>query len=318
MKYVFFEDAHPVTKLIFAVFLAFAAVIVFSGISAFLSMFIFNIDLIHINDHLNTENPENIPFVKFFQSFYSIGMFLAPAVLAAFFFSLKPFKFLFIDRVPELKISLIVILSILFAIPLINYLGLINSKIELPAYFSDLDEKLEKSVIALLKVDSTIGLIINIFIIALLPALGEELFFRGVIQRIFLDWFKNKHLAILTTAIIFSAFHFQFAGFIPRMILGMFFGYLLVWSENIWYPIIAHFLNNGIAVISFHLFYGTEYFTKAENIGTENNQILLLISCLALLSLLLIVYRNYFTARKNISLNLPQQEDINDINPNND
>jgi uncharacterized protein len=92
-------------------------------------------------------------------------------------------------------------------------------------------------------------LMINLLMIAVLPAISEELFFRGCVQRLFTKWIKNYHAGIWIAAIIFSAIHIQFYGFFPRMLLGALFGYLLVWSGNIWYPIIAHFVNNGSTVI---------------------------------------------------------------------
>jgi len=86
----------------------------------------------------------------------------------------------------------------------------------------------------------------------LLPAFGEELFFRSALQGLF-SRTMNVKLAVWIAAIIFSAIHFQFYGFVPRMLLGAFFGYLLAWSENLWLPILAHFANNVLAVIFFYL-----------------------------------------------------------------
>src|SRR5207344_1198984 len=96
---------------------------------------------------------------------------------------------------------------------------------------------------------SVLSLAINLFIIAFLPALGEELFFRGMMQKLFSQLTKNNHLAIIITSIIFSAIHLQFYGFLPRMVLGIFLGYLLVWSGSLWLPILAHFVNNASAVL---------------------------------------------------------------------
>ena len=92
-------------------------------------------------------------------------------------------------------------------------------------------------------------MMINLFIIALIPAIGEELIFRGVFQKIFVKLFKSGHLAIWVTAFIFSAIHFQFFGFIPRFILGLVFGYLFFWSGTLWLPVISHFINNAFPVI---------------------------------------------------------------------
>jgi len=90
-------------------------------------------------------------------------------------------------------------------------------------------------------------------IIAILPAFGEELVFRGMLQPQLFRATKNIHVAIWTTAIIFSAFHLQFFGFVPRMLLGALFGYLYYWSGNLLMPMFAHFVNNGFSVLMLYL-----------------------------------------------------------------
>lgn len=99
------------------------------------------------------------------------------------------------------------------------------------------------------------GYFIFVFVgVAVLPAIGEELLFRGFVQRYFSGIFKNNHAAIWVTAILFSAFHFQFFGFVPRMLLGAFFGYIVHFSGNLSYAIVAHFINNGLTLIMLYLY----------------------------------------------------------------
>ncbi|HLF35933.1 MAG TPA: CPBP family intramembrane glutamic endopeptidase [Cyclobacteriaceae bacterium] len=105
-------------------------------------------------------------------------------------------------------------------------------------------------------------------IIAILPAVGEEYLFRGIIQNKLELILKNSHGAIWFTAILFSAFHFQFFGFIPRMMLGVLFGYIYYWSRNLWLPVIAHFLNNGFTLTMIYLYH--EGIVKT-NIEEENS-----------------------------------------------
>nr|WP_256471379.1 CPBP family intramembrane glutamic endopeptidase [Solitalea agri] len=95
---------------------------------------------------------------------------------------------------------------------------------------------------------------LNLFMMAVLPAIGEELLFRGVAQRLFIDTFKNANAGIWVAAIVFSALHFQFYGFLPRMLLGVLFGYLFYWSGNIWLAVFAHFVNNATVVVFSYLF----------------------------------------------------------------
>lgn len=90
--------------------------------------------------------------------------------------------------------------------------------------------------------------LLGMLVISILPGIGEEIMFRGVLQNSLHRWTKNPHIAIWVSAFIFGAIHMQFFGLVPRMMLGAVFGYLYVWSGNIWYPIIAHAINNGIGV----------------------------------------------------------------------
>jgi len=96
-------------------------------------------------------------------------------------------------------------------------------------------------------------MLFNIFMIAIVAAIGEELIFRGVIQKIFARWTGNIHLAIIITGFLFSLIHLQFYGFFPRWLLGVMFGYLMVWSGTLWLPIFAHFVNNAVAVLVSYL-----------------------------------------------------------------
>ncbi|TYR37284.1 CPBP family intramembrane metalloprotease [Sphingobacterium phlebotomi] len=92
-------------------------------------------------------------------------------------------------------------------------------------------------------------LLLNIVVMAILPGIGEELFFRGALQQIGTRIFKNEYVAVWIVALVFSAIHVQFYGFFPRLLLGVFFGYLVVWTRNIWTAVVAHFVNNSMVVI---------------------------------------------------------------------
>lgn len=96
-------------------------------------------------------------------------------------------------------------------------------------------------------------LVVALIVVAVLPGIGEELVFRGFIQRHFFEASGNIHLGIWASAILFSAFHIQFFGFVPRMLLGALFGYLYFWSGNLWAPILAHIFNNGFSLIMIYL-----------------------------------------------------------------
>ena len=115
------------------------------------------------------------------------------------------------------------------------------------------EERLARLTALITDFDTTAGLLIGILVIALLPAIGEELVFRGMIQHELWRASKNPHVAIWVSGIIFSAIHLQFYGFVPRMLLGVLFGYLYFWSGNLLLPMFSHFLNNAFAVVMVYL-----------------------------------------------------------------
>jgi len=121
---------------------------------------------------------------------------------------------------------------------------------ELEGYFKDGEENARQLTSALLYSPELKGLLTAILIMAIVPGIVEELFFRGIVQRQLQDIFKNSHFAILISAFLFSFFHFQFYGFIPRLIFGGLLGYLFVWSGNIWYSCTAHVANNLMGVVA--------------------------------------------------------------------
>ena len=135
--------------------------------------------------------------------------------------------------------------------------GLLNKQMELPSFMEPIEswmrsqeETTEQLTLKLLAGGGIITLFFNLIVIAVAAGITEEFLFRGALQRIIGKWTYNHHIIIWSAAIIFSTFHMQFFGFLPRMLLGAYFGYLLYWTRNIWIPVFAHFVNNAIAVIS--------------------------------------------------------------------
>lgn len=131
--------------------------------------------------------------------------------------------------------------------------------------------------------------------VGLLPAVGEELLFRGLIQKYLQAMTKNPHVAIWITAVLFSAFHIQFFGFVPRMLLGALFGYLFYYSGNLIYAMIGHFANNGLTVLMLYLFQSgvVDYdIENTESIPLHTAGIFAIIGIV-----LFILYKNQFKNR---------------------
>lgn len=201
----------------------------------------------------NPATPTALKFFQFFQVFFS---FIVPAHLFARFQSNnQSAEYLQLKRTNNIH-YLIAALMIFLISPLISFLNELNQNIKLPASLSSLEltfKSLEdKSKIAtelFLNVNSNADILVNFFIVALLAAVSEELIFRGVLQRLMGTIVRNIHINILICSIIFSAFHLQFYGFIPRLFLGLLLGYSFHFSRSLWVPIFIHFLNNGTAVL---------------------------------------------------------------------
>lgn len=189
------------------------------------------------------------------QLFQSLGFFVVPPIILAVLWSREPLHWLKVDKKPQPAALLLVLVIMWTAMPAINLLGEWNQSVVLPESLSGLEESI-KSMEAdaklftekILAVDTVGGLLFIIGLIALVPAVGEELFFRATIQQLFRSK-MGATAAIWLTALIFSFIHFQFYGFIPRMLLGALMGYLMVWSGSLWYPIVAHFVNNATVVV---------------------------------------------------------------------
>lgn len=163
-------------------------------------------------------------------------------------------------RIPPVSVFFFVFILQMAFLPFNSYLAGINENIRLPAGLSELENVLKEMERAaaeitefLAKSDTFPQLFMNILVIGVIAGIGEELVFRGIVLRKLLKGLNNEHVAVWLSAIIFSAIHFQFYGFFPRMMLGALFGYLYVWTGNIGIPIAAHIFNNTVAVILFHL-----------------------------------------------------------------
>ncbi len=294
-----FSESSSWFKFLFTLFVIVISLTVFVFIGFIVSLLIFDINIAKVSSSLDINNPNNINFLKFFQAIQSIGMFVLPPFIIAFLFSKDNISYLKINKKIKWDSVIIASLIIITGLPIINFLVEINSHLKLPEFLSGIEEMMresEKSAEILTKkflsVDNISGLIVNLVIVALIPAIGEELLFRAVLLKIFIDWTKNIHLAALISAILFSALHFQFFGFLPRMLLGVYLAYLMIWSKSIWLPIVIHFINNGLAVVAFYFQEKNMIGNKLETIGTSKDMLFYtFISIIIVSGLLYFLYR---------------------------
>lgn len=315
MAYTTFRGMKPFPQLMFSFFVIVVSVVVFSIVSIILAIPFFGMNsLLNGLSPEGMTTPEGLAMLKYFQVVQSIGIFIFPPLVLGYLFHGHIRQYLMIDRSASFNTYLYTGLSILVLIPLINFAGELNNQLSLPESMAGLEEWMrskEESAKVLtekfLHVETIPALLFNIFMVAILAALGEEFLFRGVIQRILTKMTRNHHWGIWITAILFSAVHIQFYGFLPRMLLGAMFGYMLVWTGTMWVPVLAHFANNTMGVIGYYLMHKGLISDDVEQWGTGTEQYPLLILSLVLSSgLLYLIYRNPETNRQTHEDNYPE------------
>ncbi|MBO4645257.1 MAG: CPBP family intramembrane metalloprotease [Bacteroidales bacterium] len=235
-------------QLVVLFFLTLFCMILFSATSGIAARIIYGNDIL--------EAP-TASFYRFVQFFNAVGTFLVPALLFAFLLERKWFSFNLACRSIHQPAVVALILLLSFALlPVIGLLVTLNGMIHLPDSWAAVEQWMTKHeqastlVLETMLNDTSVAiLLLNLFLCAVLPALCEEFFFRGTLQQLFQRWFGNAHVAIWSTAFIFSAIHLQFGGFFARWLLGAYLGYLFWWSQSLWLPILAHLLHNAISIL---------------------------------------------------------------------
>lgn len=255
----FLRDATPFTQLLFTLIAILLGGIILS-LAGFLGCWIFmGVSFADLTFMLGDfDKPENLVLLKFFQILQTVGMFILPPLVIVWSMEDKPLSYLQLDVKPGGFRLFMVCAIILAGGPVIEWFSIVNQHLVLPSWMNSLEEWMRNSedqatdiTRAFLSSKGVSGLLGNLFIVAFLPAIGEELLFRGLLQQLIKKMTHNSHLGIWLTAAIFSALHLQFFGFLPRLLLGALFGYLLEWTGTLWLPIIAHFINNATGVLVF-------------------------------------------------------------------
>jgi hypothetical protein len=283
MASYFFNNANAPTKILFSVFIVLSSLFIFSILALILAMPLFGLSLSELMSlYPDLTNSSNVGLLKYFQIVQSIGVFVVPPFILAYFFGKGPKTYLHFSPKYAKGSGLLVLILMIIILPLINLLAEMNASLSLPEFLDpmekwmkQMEDSAERLTEMFLTTHSAKDFLVNFIMIAILPALGEELMFRGIVQRLFREWTKNAHWAIFIAAFLFSAIHLQFYGFLPRLLLGMLFGYLYVWSSSIWLPILAHFINNAMAVILYTIFSSQQIEKSIDSLGTSQNMIIL-------------------------------------------
>ncbi len=200
---------------------------------------------------------QHVGMMRLFQFLTAVGSFLLPSLATAWLCSGRPKVYLGLNGLPGWRLSALAVAGMVFLNPVVSLASMVNEGMSLPAWAASLENWMREQEDTALRFTNLLiegggacPLLANLFVIALTAAVCEEFLFRGALQRIVGQWTSNAHAVAWSCAILFSAFHLQFYGFIPRMLLGAYLGYLLLWTRNIWLPVLAHFFNNAVGVIA--------------------------------------------------------------------
>jgi len=255
----------------------------------------------HIIENLSNPNLTDINTLNAFrivQISMHAGLFLVGPALYLLLVEQNPIQKLGLNQNPFKESYLLIVILMVVCLPGINFIHTLNQALHLPGWLSgtekwmqDKENSAKQLTDAFLAMKSYKDLAVNLVMFCFLPALGEELFFRGALFSIIKDWTKKKHLTIFITAFLFSAIHLQFYGFLPRFLLGMGFGYLFVFTGSLWAPILAHFLNNSMAVIAAFFFYQGKSAVDQDDFGTVDSLALNVLSIAVTLYIFRLIYR---------------------------
>ena len=291
----------PLYQLFVALMIVFVVGVTLSLIFVVAGMLIFGSDLSVLEKASSSLGKNDFAFMRYVLIIQDFSLLIIPSIIILMFMRPEPSGKVPGLEIPNLKeIGLVVILTFCL-FPVTSFTGQINSAMHLPDWLSgveqwmtDKEDKADHVIDLLVESNTFPIMIMNLLTIALMPAIAEELIFRGVFQKIFANLFRSGHIAVWFTAFLFSAIHFQFFGFIPRFILGLVFGYLFLWSGTLWLPVISHFVNNAFPVI-------LSYFQGMEKLNAPSNtplwkQALALPVPIVIIFIILFYFRKKFPA----------------------
>lgn len=299
------KQQHPLIQLIIFIGITFAIIGGGYLLGAAIVVAVYGVDALMKIAQLNLDDPNAAGGLWILQ----IVSTTIPILLASFIFA----KYIAKNTAEYLRTSfkfpwfllVVVFCLMLVSSPMMEALSNINQKLRLPGFLADLqkwmrdtEDNAQKLTEILLQMKSVGSMLAKLTIVGLLTAIVEEFMFRGVIQTILLKWTKNPHAAVWIAAALFSAFHLEFFGFLPRLMLGVLFGYFVVWSGSIWPAVWAHFINNGTAVVVSYLFQN-----QMIDINPDDTHIFNKLTYLfSLIIMLLLLYLYYNIAKGKIKM----------------
>jgi membrane protease YdiL (CAAX protease family) len=311
-----FQNSSYFSQFVITLTIAFLMNIIASFFAAVIAIPLYHLNETDLTNLMSSlDDPRSIVVLKFFQIIMSLSGFVITALLLAYLFSPSSNTYLHLEKKPGIKFLVGAFLLVLVVFPSINFLGALNSGIHFPdflgglnKYIIDKSQENEKIMEHFLSDTYIRGLFVNIVMIAVIPAIGEELFFRGVIQNIFSRMTKNYHWGVWISAALFSLLHSNIFSFLPIFLLGAIFGYMLVWSGSIWVPILAHFVNNLSAVVMYYLVNTGRLNRDVLEYGASREVLpIVLVSAILTAVLLWLFYKNAEKNEGNIEPIIPEE-----------
>lgn len=235
--------------------MAFGVFIVVSIIGSSLLSAITGISFLEMGDanKVNNKDPQRFTLLRAMILIQFLGLFFIPSLLFAYFSDPKPAQYLGLKKPSKLGYWVVAFALLLLAIPLVEFTGLLNRKIsfgaDLQTWAQGMEDEAAKTIQFMLGTNSVTNLILNLIFIAGFAAVGEELFFRGILQRLFIKSTNSPLAGIIIAAFFFSFFHFQFFGFIPRFLLGAVLGAIYWYSGSLYTAIAAHFVYDAFIIV---------------------------------------------------------------------
>lgn len=252
------QAGNPLSRLLISVGIVLINIYIFNMFSEWICLRWFKTDVgLILSKHLYADlTTQQIHALRFSQAFTSFGGFVMSSFVIMQVFQQNPWQFMHLDKTPSARFLLGGAILFFSLMPLIQQILEWNQWIfkDLSGPVADIFNNMEKQnnrMYELLLKDNTGGMLwINLLVMALIPAIGEEIFFRGVLFRIIENWTGKPHAAVWLTSVFFAVIHFQIFKILPMAIMAGLFGYLLYFSRSLWPGIILHFLNNAIVIVA--------------------------------------------------------------------
>lgn len=232
------------------------SLVFFPLLATLLVMVLYGLNVQETLSILQNPSADTINILKIFQVIVSLGGFVGAALIFLKIYKVHALSFLNLSQKPNIQTIFIVCLMVLFFVPIVLYLGVLNSQIPIPEWFGlkEMFLKAEQSRSRITEIflvmPNVQSLFLNILVMAVVPAFAEEIFFRGLLQRYLYLWNRSVFKSIFLSALIFSLFHFRFNQIIPILAAGFLFGYIYHYTQNLYYTIFGHILYNSIVIIT--------------------------------------------------------------------